>query len=224
MIQNLGDRIQTLRKEAKLSQEALAEQVGVSRQAISKWERNEATPDVYNLSSLSQIFSVTMDELINKEGETTVNKVKLIRLDLKKQSEIMIIGAVIGYIIATFSFLVLPFSEVMNLFIVGVMIAAATGVVIYAGFMNERFRMLNNIDKNDKYDKDNNQLPISYKARKDALTSVVSMSVTVIYLYLGFIKGLWHPGWLVFLLVPIATSLYDVIFGGRITEDKEEDK
>lgn len=59
MISNLGERIQGLRKDGKLSQEALAEQVGVSRQAISKWERNEATPDVYNLSALAHAFNVS---------------------------------------------------------------------------------------------------------------------------------------------------------------------
>lgn len=103
------------------------------------------------------------------------------------------------------------------------MLAIATGVIIYGAFMYERFRMLNDIDKNEKVDKNNHELPISYKARKDALSTLVSISATVIYLYLGFFKGLWHPGWIVFLVVPISVALYDVIFGGRTTEDKEDE-
>ncbi len=136
MISNLGERIQVFRKEAKLSQEGLAEQVGVSRQAISKWERNEATPDVYNLSALAQAFNVTIDDLINEEGETHVTKVKLVRVDLKKRSELLIIGSVITYILAAFAFLILPFSELTNLFIFGVVVAMATGAIIYGGFIN----------------------------------------------------------------------------------------
>ena len=223
MIANLGERIQALRKEGKLSQEGLAEQVGVSRQAISKWERNEATPDVYNLSALAQAFNVSLDDLINPEGETSVEKVKLVRLDLKKKSEIFIIGAIIAYIVGTFSFLILPFSEMYNLFVFGVVIAGATGSVIYGAFINERFRMLNGIDKNEKISGEDKAVPVAYKQRKEAISKVISISATVIYLYLGFFKGLWHPGWIIFLLIPVANALYDVFVGGRIIDEDEDE-
>lgn len=163
----------------------------------------------------------TIDDLINEEGETAVSKVKLVRIDIKKKSELIIIGSVVAYILAIFLFLILPFAELTNLFIFGVILAVATGFVICGGFLSERFRMLNNIDKNEKVDKDNKNLPISYKARKDAMSSLVSISATVIFLYLGFFKGLWHPGWIIYLTIPISVSLFDVIFGGKI--DNEED-
>ena len=50
----LGDRIASLRKEKKLSQEALGELVGVSRQAVSKWESNKALPDIQNCIAMSR--------------------------------------------------------------------------------------------------------------------------------------------------------------------------
>lgn len=61
----LSEQIYAFRRRAKLSQEELAEQVGVSRQAVSKWERGEATPDVEKLVALARVFQVTVDELLN---------------------------------------------------------------------------------------------------------------------------------------------------------------
>lgn len=63
----LGEKIQRLRKQAGLSQEALAEQVCVTRQTISKWELDQSTPDLDLLSRLSDIFQVSTDYLIKPE-------------------------------------------------------------------------------------------------------------------------------------------------------------
>ena len=59
----LSEKIYTLRRRMGLSQEQLAERIGVSRQAISKWESGQSTPDLDKLLALSQCFGVTMDEL-----------------------------------------------------------------------------------------------------------------------------------------------------------------
>lgn len=59
MAQRLVDR----RKAAGLSQEALAAQLGVSRQAVSKWERSESSPDTDNLIALAALYGVSLDEL-----------------------------------------------------------------------------------------------------------------------------------------------------------------
>ncbi len=64
---NIGNRIQDLRKKAGMSQDDLADQVGVSRQAISKWERSEAMPELYNLITISEVLNVSLDELAGKE-------------------------------------------------------------------------------------------------------------------------------------------------------------
>lgn len=61
----LSERIYTLRRKAGLSQEQLAERVGVSRQAISKWEGGLSVPELEKLSALSEVFGVTLDELVN---------------------------------------------------------------------------------------------------------------------------------------------------------------
>lgn len=64
MAQRLVDR----RKAAGLSQEALAAQLGVSRQAVSKWERSESSPDTDNLIALAALYGVSLDELLYGEA------------------------------------------------------------------------------------------------------------------------------------------------------------
>ena len=64
----LNEKIYYYRKRAKLSQEELAAQVGVSRQAVSKWELGDATPELDKLAALAKAFGVTADELLS-EGE-----------------------------------------------------------------------------------------------------------------------------------------------------------
>ena len=61
------DKIQNLRKEHGLSQEEMAEAVGLSRQAIAKWETGLTYPDIDNLIALSNYFKVTIDSLLKQE-------------------------------------------------------------------------------------------------------------------------------------------------------------
>lgn len=61
---NLADRIQSLRKARGISQEQLADQIGVSRQAVSKWESEQSTPDLDKIVLLSDFFDVTTDYLL----------------------------------------------------------------------------------------------------------------------------------------------------------------
>ncbi|MCR4258001.1 helix-turn-helix domain-containing protein [Streptococcus uberis] len=59
-----SSQLKILRQAKNLSQEALAEQLFISRQAISKWENGDATPDLENLVKLAEIFKVSLDELV----------------------------------------------------------------------------------------------------------------------------------------------------------------
>ena len=66
---SLGETIYRLRTEKSLSQGDLAEMLEVSRQSISKWENNSAVPDLEKIIKLSEIFEVSLDELV--KGEDT---------------------------------------------------------------------------------------------------------------------------------------------------------
>lgn len=62
-----GEKIQALRKSGGMSQEQLAARLGVSRQAISKWELGESSPEVENILQLGKLFDVTTDYLLKEE-------------------------------------------------------------------------------------------------------------------------------------------------------------
>ena len=64
----LGQKIKDIRKRFGLSQESLAEIISVSRQAITKWERDEGLPDVSNLQELSKVFNLTVDYLLDNDN------------------------------------------------------------------------------------------------------------------------------------------------------------
>ena len=84
----IGKKIMDLRKKSGLSQEELAEKVGVARQTISKWELGETSPDLKQAKELSKIFNVSLDELTDNDiknilVEKTSNTEKLAGLTLK---------------------------------------------------------------------------------------------------------------------------------------------
>lgn len=67
---NLGENIYRLRVEQNMSQGDLADALEVSRQSVSKWENNTATPDLDKVIHLAQIFNITIDELVTGKSPT----------------------------------------------------------------------------------------------------------------------------------------------------------
>lgn len=61
---NLGNSLFHARKKSGLSQEEVAEKIGVSRQTISKWETNETVPDIYQSKKMAKLYKISLDELI----------------------------------------------------------------------------------------------------------------------------------------------------------------
>lgn len=65
----LGESLAQARKKAGLTQEAVAEKLGVSRQTISKWETDETLPDIRQSKKLADLYQVTLDELVTFDFE-----------------------------------------------------------------------------------------------------------------------------------------------------------
>lgn len=64
----LSDNLYNLRKLHKLSQEQVAERLGVSRQAVAKWESGETAPDIHNCVELARLYDVSVDNLVNYDS------------------------------------------------------------------------------------------------------------------------------------------------------------
>lgn len=70
----LSEKIQKLRKERGLTQEQLAEQLFVSRTAVSKWETGRGTPSIESLQMIAKLYGITLDELLGTEEVVTIAK------------------------------------------------------------------------------------------------------------------------------------------------------
>ncbi|MCL2854778.1 MAG: helix-turn-helix domain-containing protein [Defluviitaleaceae bacterium] len=147
----LGEKIQILRKQKNLSQEQLAEQLGVSRQSISKWETDESVPDLPNMVALSEIFNVTTDYLLKNTNA----------------------------------------------------IPAHAPAPVPAAAHTVRRRLPDDDDDDD--DDDEGDLIITTRSGRNITINVWSVA-TIVFLLAGFIWGLWHPAWIVF-LIPSAVSI-----------------
>lgn len=86
MDKGIAQRLAARRKQAGLSQEALADKLGVSRQAVSKWERAESLPDTDNLIALAAIYGLTLDELLWREAGESDSQVSQPASDAAKTS------------------------------------------------------------------------------------------------------------------------------------------
>jgi len=62
-----AEKLKTIRKQAGMSQERLAEKLGVSRQAVTKWETDTGIPDIENMMAISTLFDISVDELLSNE-------------------------------------------------------------------------------------------------------------------------------------------------------------
>lgn len=81
MEQTLGKRIAQHRKRIGLTQEALAEKLGITAQAVSKWENDLSCPDIATLPQLADIFGITTDELLGKASNTKVYEAEVVNDD-----------------------------------------------------------------------------------------------------------------------------------------------
>ncbi|MCP1639929.1 transcriptional regulator with XRE-family HTH domain [Streptococcus gallinaceus] len=75
-MQTIGEKIKVLRREAGLSQQQLADKLGLSNQAISKWETNTAQPEIGLLPELAMVFGVSIDELFDYTKEKYLDKIE----------------------------------------------------------------------------------------------------------------------------------------------------
>ena len=146
----ISETIKELRKKNDMSQDQLAETMMVSRQAISNWERGEAAPDIENLSMLSKVFGVSVDELIHGVKPQFVDKTA----ELKEKHFGLRVRAILVLLVSVLTFVLSPiilisFSHVFgNKTIIVFFGAIALGIVLIfvSGLMFNRYKSLIGIE------------------------------------------------------------------------------
>ncbi len=157
MDEKITEKLIKLRKEHNLSQEQLADELGVSRQAVSKWERGEASPDTDNLIALARIYDTSLDSLLfDKPDEALCEE------ELENKA--------------------LSLSEIKE--------KLENGEEVVVG---------GEIHKQD----DRSHMDTA----EGVVAGITVMLSCIVFFILGGVWGLWHPGWIVFLLFPLCLRL-----------------
>lgn len=187
----IASRLAKLRKEHNFSQEELAEKLGLSRQAVSKWERAEASPDTDNLIMLSNLYGISLDELLHTDPQeyAAVEQEAEDKADGKTAEKK---------------------PEVVHIGLKGIHVEDGENYV-HVGWdgIHVRDDKGNTVESRDKHVYVNDR---EYDVKHAVLRrSVIPALVVVAYLLLGFLGNWWHPGWLIFLLVPVLDSLVEAV-------------
>ncbi len=174
-------RLTALRKEKGLSQEELAERLGVSRQAVSKWERAESSPDTDNLIALARLYGVTLDELICCPAAPDPDRVLMNQAEDEPAAEYVAEESVSWDASAG---------------------AEAALVDDEAGSAEPRTVSMDDLLPNGSFYEHQAQERLRQLDRRWARFPYPIL-VTLAYLIMGFCFHWWHPGWIIFLTIPL---------------------
>ena len=219
-----ANRLVELRKKNNLSQEELAEKLGVSRQAISKWERSEASPDTDNLIALAEIYGMSLDELIFGEKRGGADEEEKKDEEKKKeeseeQNHTDKDSVKIG---PTGIFVKSKDGDEVHVSLRGIKVSSGTH-----DYDDDDFDVEFDDDEDEDEDEEH-----GIKGRIEVDTSrltgnvFIDLSYPVIcvaaYLIFGFCNlfGGWGLSWIIFLTIPIYHSLIDAIVKRRFAKFK----
>ncbi len=183
----IADRLTALRRERGMSQEELAEKLHVSRQAVSKWERAEASPDTDNLIALAELYQISLDSLLRpaeQQPEAQQPEPRPSVGDEIDPDNPLPHGSFFDHI-AMAKRAAFPYPVLVAF------VYLALGCCF--GLWHPGWIIFLTI-------------PLYYLAPSDrSLPRLLGnpVLVTIIYLLLGFQCGLWHPGWLIFFAIPL---------------------
>lgn len=201
---NLGEKIYYLRKKHGLSQEQLAEVLGVSRQAVSKWEAGQSVPDIDKILSVCDCFSVSADYLLRDIQNQTENEYAPPKDEAeplpasaescrqeqtaRRRSALMLACAVMMYILCIVPPILIDGDKGPALMFV--IAALATGLIIYRAVTNSK----KHVDEKKE----------EISPLKKALSGCVWTVGCAAYFIISFSTGAWHITWLVF---PITSAV-----------------
>lgn len=189
MTLDIANRLIEMRKKNGYSQEKLAELLGLSRQAVSKWERAEASPDTDNLILLSRLYGISLDELLNTNAadEEFVKEEKETEPEAPKKN------------------------DYVNISFRGIHVREKNGDEVHIGWDGIHVR-----DKKNAVDIGKEGVYVDgeeYAWRRETkwIGGVMMFLTIIAYVLIGSLYDLWHPGWLIFFAVPVVTSLVEAI-------------
>lgn len=195
MTKETADRLFQYRKANGYSQEELASKIGVSRQAISKWERGESSPDTDNLIALARLYSISIDELINATDEAYKatsspdnNSDNESETDKKSQTKVSFRNGIHVH----------DGTDKVDISFSGIHVESKNGESVHIG---SRGIETEGIDDDH-----------IFKRKHSWLSVILSSAVIIAYLVIGFtFEQGWSIGWLLIFIIPIIESFVTAV-------------
>lgn len=219
----IANRLVNLRKTNNLSQEALAEKLGISRQAVSKWERAEASPDTDNLILLARLYGVSLDDLLRTEDEIPVPEKEAGGTDDHAYEEGADDGGENSNIhIGINGICVEKGKKQVHIDWKGIRVGTEEGQNVNVNWngihVNEQERDFGGWEDEEGWDGihvvENGREVFPHEsgwAAEPKLRFPTALLISIAYLVVGIVYGAWHPGWLLFLWIPIVESLITAV-------------
>ncbi len=228
----IANRMLELRKTAGYSQEDLAARIGVSRQAISKWERGEASPDTDNFIALAELYGVSLDELLLGKPPKAAAPVNSSKVSGPETSdgEPASKPAAESAAAADAEPNAVPNAESDSAtpkkdrvwFDGALHVDSKDGDRVDVGFggvhVDAKDGSHVHIDRHGVYVSETGEAKNHLHSRGDGdkVTSFFHWFpypalITMVYLVLGLCFSLWHPGWLLFLTIPLYYTAIDAV-------------
>lgn len=211
----IANRLVQLRKQNNLSQEELAARIGISRQAVSKWERAEASPDTDNLILLARLYNVSLDDLLRTE-DSSEELIQEEAAGADASAEAPTGGQ------APAEGETVPDSGKDNKHVS----IGWSGIHVVDGEeqVHVGWRGIHVDDGKDRVhigggrvcvEEDGIVITDEEWKKNRWLRFPFPVLAALVFFALGFGGGWWHPGWLVFLTIPLYYSLADVVSGRK---------
>jgi len=189
-----AERLIKIRKEKGYTQESLADALGLSRQAVSKWERAEASPDTDNLICLARLYGISLDELLNTDLSTEELK-EGFKDDNEDNKQTVSIGIDGIHVID-------EDGSKVSISKKGIFVEEANGENVYLSH--------NSLNVNGD--------TVIGSSRIEQLTFAIASTIAlVLFIYTGIVYSAWYVNWTLFLLVPVISSVPLMIRKRRIS-------
>lgn len=235
---NIGERLLKLRKQKGLSQEEIANIIGVSRQTISKWETGESNPDFDKIVPLCDLYNISTDELIRGENKSNIesdntrieinDKVDVKDEEAETEKEVISYQPIkrfeplvvsvsvflyfisIVWIIMIESLDVISDEMMVSIFLVIAAIPTCILTYYYISVGNKK-KYLKDHARLDKINLVEDKEFRKYKEIDD----ILALLFTIVYLYVSFVTGGWYITWILWLVYSLVIKIVHLVLDAK---------